>query len=61
MKTLLKLSLAATAVITSLGAQAQEFPSKKDKTVTLVVPYARVAPQTAWPVTWPKPCASPWV
>lgn len=43
MKTLLKLSLAATAVITAFGAQAQEFPSK-DKTVTLVVPYAAGGP-----------------
>ena len=43
MKNLLKLSLAATAVITAFGAQAQEFPSK-DKTVTLVVPYAAGGP-----------------
>ena len=43
MKTLLKLSLAAAAVITAFGAQAQEFPSK-DKTVTLVVPYAAGGP-----------------
>ena len=43
MKNLLKLSLAAAAVVTAFGVQAQEFPSK-DKTITLVVPYAAGGP-----------------
>lgn len=43
MKTLQKLTLAAAAVLVAFGTQAQEFPSK-DKTVTIVVPYAAGGP-----------------
>ena len=39
MKTMLKLALVAAAAVAAFGAHAQDFPAK-DKTVTIVVPFA---------------------
>ena len=43
MKTMLKLALVAAAAVAAFGAHAQDFPAK-DKTVTLVVPFAAGGP-----------------
>ncbi|PJI99350.1 tripartite-type tricarboxylate transporter receptor subunit TctC [Acidovorax sp. 69] len=43
MKTMLKLALIAAAAVAALGANAQDYPAK-DKTVTLVVPFAAGGP-----------------
>lgn len=43
MKTMLKLALVATAAVAAFGAHAQDFPAK-DKTITLVVPFAAGGP-----------------
>ena len=43
MKTMLKLALVAAAAVAAFGASAQEFPAK-DKTVTIVVPFAAGGP-----------------
>jgi len=43
MKTLFKTAAVALAAAAALGAQAQDFPSK-DKTITIVVPYAAGGP-----------------
>ena len=43
MKKMLKLALIAAAAATVFGASAQEYPSK-DKTITIVVPYAAGGP-----------------
>lgn len=43
MKTTLKLALVAAAAVAAFGAHAQDFPAK-DKTVTLVVPFAAGGP-----------------
>ena len=43
MKTMLKLALVAAAAVAAFGAHAQDFPAK-DKTVTIVVPFAAGGP-----------------
>lgn len=43
MKTTLKLALIAAAAATAFGASAQDYPAK-DKTITIVVPYAAGGP-----------------
>ena len=43
MQKMLKIALIAAAAATAFGASAQEFPSK-DKTVTIVVPFAAGGP-----------------
>ena len=43
MKKMLKLALIAAAAVTAFGVSAQEYPSK-DKTITIVVPYAAGGP-----------------
>ncbi|KAB2900423.1 MAG: tripartite tricarboxylate transporter substrate binding protein BugD [Burkholderiaceae bacterium] len=43
MKTLFKVAAVALAAAAAVGAQAQDFPSK-DKTITIVVPYAAGGP-----------------
>ena len=43
MKTMLKLALVAAAAVAAFGAHAQDFPAK-DKTITLVVPFAAGGP-----------------
>lgn len=43
MKKMLKLALIAAAAATAFGASAQEFPAK-DKTITIIVPYAAGGP-----------------
>ena len=43
MKTMLKLALVAAAAVLAFGAHAQDFPAK-DKTVTIVVPFAAGGP-----------------
>ncbi len=43
MKTMLKLALIAAAAVTAFGASAQDYPAK-DKTITIVVPYAAGGP-----------------
>ena len=43
MKKMLKLALIAAAAATAFGASAQEFPAK-DKTITIVVPFAAGGP-----------------
>ena len=43
MNKMLKLALIAAAVATSFGASAQDFPAK-DKTITIVVPFAAGGP-----------------
>ncbi|MBT9512482.1 MAG: tripartite tricarboxylate transporter substrate binding protein BugD [Acidovorax sp.] len=43
MKTMLKVALIAAAAAAALGANAQDFPAK-DKTITLVVPFAAGGP-----------------
>ena len=43
MKTMLKIALAAAATVAAFGAAAQDYPAK-DKTITIVVPYAAGGP-----------------
>ena len=43
MKTMLKLALVAAAAVAAFGAHAQDFPAK-DKTITIVVPFAAGGP-----------------
>ena len=43
MKTTLKFALIAAAVVTAFGASAQDYPAK-DKTITIVVPFAAGGP-----------------